>query len=153
MYTSEMLQSNTTKKRLSDREEYFKKLGEDDIVSVRNSSSCISTVISTKDALEIWSSRHNYKAGESLLVDCGFTICGKSLDDNFVDYEYVFVTDDHLYGYPHLEKLGWTKYSFNHLGTCYQDFQTFEEMTDWFYKGAKIIQSEEELLAILNGEN
>ncbi len=152
--TSEDLRQHTMKSSMSAREEAEKLHPEMKNDTIRRSEECISTVISPEEVDKLWPSRagDSTNNGRPQLLDCGVTVFAKKKPGSYWDYQYAFLTDDCLYGLNYLKDDGWLAMTFMYRGTAHVDFSTWREHVVHYYPGAKVLNTEQELLDVLNGE-
>ncbi len=110
----------------------------------RHPDTIVGRVLSIKAADDLWTQ----SASNGLLL---VSALGMGLWSNHTE-KVCFLTDDTQYGWKVLKERGWTCCSFRHRGTAHRTFNSFKEFLAHYDPDHQVIESEEELLAYLNGE-
>ena len=110
----------------------------------RHPDTIVGRVLSIQGADDLWTKSRN---DSNLLCNAlGMGVWSNSHE------KVCFLTDDTQYGWEVLKARGWTCCSFRHRGTAHQVFNSFREFLAHFEPNHQVIESEDELVAYLNGE-
>jgi len=154
MITLEMLYTSSTKARQEEVLADFKAAGALDkfMECRRHPDTCFSRVLSIAEVDGFWFGPKRFgtagDTGQDYLASSG-GICCYAVGPIGAD-THVFMTDDAMFGWKILKELGWHACSFRHCGTAHKNFQSWREHLTHFYPGAKVIESNEQLLKLLN---